>query len=56
MCYLDEKQNNMRKIGTANIIEVMDKYDLLPTHNYKFGSHKDTYKIASDKFIDGFKK
>lgn len=51
MCYLDEKQNNMRKIGTANIIEVMDEYDLLPTHNYKFGSHKDTYKISSDKFI-----
>lgn len=50
ICALDDKQNRMRKIGTANIIEVMDKYDLLPTHNYKFGSHKDTYKIASDKF------
>jgi aldehyde:ferredoxin oxidoreductase len=46
----DTKQNCMRQIGTANIIEVMDKYDLLPTHNYKFGGHKDTYKIASNVF------
>jgi len=47
---LDDKQNRMRQIGTANIIEVMDQYDLLPTHNYKFGCHKDTYKISSKVF------
>lgn len=47
---LDKLQNGMNQIGTANIIEVMDQYDLLPTHNYKFGSHKDTYKIASNVF------
>lgn len=46
----DSKQNCMRQKGTANIIEVMDKYDLLPTHNYKFGSHPDTIKITSDVF------
>jgi aldehyde:ferredoxin oxidoreductase len=46
----DDKQNRMRKIGTANIIEVMDAYDLLPTHNYKFGSHRDTCKIQSKVF------
>jgi len=51
---LDTKQNNMRKIGTANIIEVMDAYDLLPTHNYKFGSHKDTEKIQSKVFIEKY--
>jgi len=44
----------MRKIGTANIIEVMDAYDLLPTHNYKFGSHKDTQKIKSTVFIEKY--
>ncbi len=49
---LDDKQNRMRKIGTANIIEIMDEYDLLPTHNYKFGRHKDTYKINSYVFQD----
>jgi aldehyde:ferredoxin oxidoreductase len=47
---LDAKQNGMRQIGTANIIEVMDQYDLLPTHNYKFGSHPDTFKISSKVF------
>jgi len=47
---LDDKQNRMRQIGTANIIEIMDKYDLLPTHNYKFGGHPDTYKISSKVF------
>lgn len=50
ICKLDDKQNQMRKIGTANIIEIMDQYDLLPTHNYKFGSHPDTRKIESKVF------
>lgn len=47
---LDKLQNGMNQIGTANLIEVMDQYDLLPTNNYKFGSHKDTYKIDSKVF------
>jgi len=51
---LDDEQNGMRKIGTANIIEIMDEYDLLPTHNYKYGNHPDTYKIASTVFIDKY--
>lgn len=46
----DAQQCRMRQIGTANIIEVMDQYDLLPTHNYKFGSHPDTPKISSKVF------
>lgn len=54
MCKLDPKQNNMRKIGTANIIEVMDRYDLLPTHNFKFGGHPDVHKIESKVFIEKF--
>ena len=54
MCKLDSKQNNMRKIGTANIIEVMDRYDLLPTHNFKFGGHPDVYKIESKVFIEKY--
>jgi len=54
MCKLDDKQNGMRKIGTANIIEVMDQYDLLPTHNFKFGSHLHTQEIASTVFIEKY--
>jgi len=44
---LDDKQCRMRKVGTAHLMEVMDDHDLLPTHNYKFGSHKDSPKIDS---------
>lgn len=51
---LDPKQNNMRKIGTANIIEVMDAYDLLPVMNYQYGSHPDTQKIKSTIFIEKY--
>ncbi len=51
---LDSKQNNMRKIGTANIIEVMDAYDLLPVMNYQYGMHPDTQKIKSTIFIEKY--
>lgn len=50
----DEKQNRMRQVGTANIIEVMDDYDLLPTHNFKFGGHPDAKKIYSNVFRDNY--
>lgn len=44
---LDDKQCRMRKVGTAHLMEIMDDHDLLPTHNYKFGSHKDAPRIDS---------
>jgi aldehyde:ferredoxin oxidoreductase len=44
---LDDKQCRMRKVGTAHLMEIMDDHDLLPTHNYKYGSHKDATKIDS---------
>lgn len=54
---LDDSQNQMRKIGTANIVDVMDHFDLLPTHNFRFGSHPETHKIDSkiwkEKFTQG---
>ncbi|MEN8153052.1 MAG: aldehyde ferredoxin oxidoreductase C-terminal domain-containing protein [Acidobacteriota bacterium] len=51
---LDDKQCRMRQVGTAHLTEIMDEYDLLPTHNYKYGSHKDTKNIASDVFYNNF--
>lgn len=50
----DDKQNRMRQVGTANIIEIMDEYDLLPTHNFKFGGHPDAKKIYSNVFRDNY--
>jgi aldehyde:ferredoxin oxidoreductase len=50
----DDKQNQMRKVGTANIVEIMDHFDLLPTHNYRYGSHPDTHKIDSKVWKEAF--
>ncbi|MBN1618346.1 (2Fe-2S)-binding protein [Candidatus Dojkabacteria bacterium] len=47
MATLDPYQCRMREVGTANIVEVMDAYDLLPVMNYKYGQHKDTPKMDS---------
>lgn len=51
---LDDSQCQMRKKGTANIVNVMNDYDLLPTHNFKYGSHKDGIKIHSNIFRDKY--
>lgn len=51
---LDDQQNQMRKVGTANIVEIMDHFDLLPTHNFRYGSHPDTHKIDSSVWKQRF--
>ena len=43
----DDVQCRMRRVGTGNLTEIMNDYDLLPTHNFRFGSHPDTPKIDS---------
>jgi aldehyde:ferredoxin oxidoreductase len=43
----DPVQNSMATKGTPVLVEIMDKFDLLPTHNFKFGAHPDAHKIAS---------
>jgi aldehyde:ferredoxin oxidoreductase len=50
----DDKQCDMRHVGTAHLVEIMDDYDLLPTHNYKFGSHPDTKNISSHVWREMF--
>ncbi|MDX9947896.1 MAG: aldehyde ferredoxin oxidoreductase C-terminal domain-containing protein [Bacteroidales bacterium] len=44
---LDDAQCQMRQVGTAHLVEIMNDHDLLPVHNYKFGSHPEAYKIDS---------
>jgi aldehyde:ferredoxin oxidoreductase len=44
---LDDQQNRMRRVGTAHLVEIMNDYDLLPVHNFRFGSHAETGKIQS---------
>jgi len=36
---LDDKQSEMRTKGTAHLVEIMNDYDLLPIHNFKFGNN-----------------
>jgi aldehyde:ferredoxin oxidoreductase len=44
---LDDKQCQMKQVGTAHLMEIMNDHDLLPVHNYKFGSHPEAFRIDS---------
>ena len=51
---LDHKQARMKEVGTAHLMEIMNDHDLLPTHNYKFGSHPDAVNIDSHAWKERF--
>jgi aldehyde:ferredoxin oxidoreductase len=51
---LDASQNDMRSVGTTCLVEIMDEFDLLPVHNFKFGSHPEAGKIASSVWRERF--
>jgi aldehyde:ferredoxin oxidoreductase len=43
---LDPKQNEMSKIGTTHLVTIMNDHDLLPTHNFRFGQHREAPNIG----------
>ena len=53
----DAVQNRMRNVGTPYLVKIMNDYDLLPVHNFKFGSHPEAERIAGSvwerKFTQG---
>ncbi|MEW5960419.1 MAG: aldehyde ferredoxin oxidoreductase C-terminal domain-containing protein, partial [Chloroflexota bacterium] len=51
---LDDKQNQMRKVGTAHLVEIMDHFDLLPVHNFRYGAHPESGKIDSSTWHKQF--
>ncbi|MFC2169382.1 aldehyde ferredoxin oxidoreductase family protein [Acidobacteriota bacterium] len=51
---LDDSQSRMKQVGTAHLVEIMNDYDLLPTHNFKFGSHPDADNIHSRVWTSRF--
>ena len=51
MATQDPKQNNMRKIGTANTMKTLNDYDILPTHNFKFGGTPNIAEMHPQVFI-----
>jgi aldehyde:ferredoxin oxidoreductase len=40
----------MRKDGTNHLTQVMNDYDILPVHNFRYGAHDDAQKIYSPHF------
>lgn len=44
----DASQNDMRGMGTPYLIEIMDKFDLLPVENFRFGSHPEHGRINGE--------
>jgi aldehyde:ferredoxin oxidoreductase len=56
----DPKQNEMSKVGTAHLVTIMNDYDLLPTHNFRYGQHPqapnlgmEVYRRLFDQGFDG---
>ena len=50
----DAVQCHMRTVGTAHLVEIMNDYDLLPVHNYQYGSHPDADQISSPVYYELF--
>jgi aldehyde:ferredoxin oxidoreductase len=57
---LDPKQNEMARIGTTHLVTIMNDHDLLPTHNFRYGSHPQApnlgqavYRLLFDPGFDG---
>ncbi len=51
---LDDKQNQMRKVGTPYLVGIMNDYDLLPVYNWQYGMHEDAHKIAKTVWMGLF--
>ena len=47
---LDPKQNEMARIGTTHLVTIMNDHDLLPTHNFRYGSHSAAPNLGQEIF------
>ncbi|NPV84866.1 MAG: aldehyde:ferredoxin oxidoreductase [Anaerolineae bacterium] len=52
----DAVQNDMRGTGTPYLVEIMNKFDLLPVQNYRFGADAKASQIAGEKWKAMFDK
>jgi len=57
---LDPKQNEMARVGTTHLVPIMNDFDLLPTHNFRYGQDprasligRDVFKKLFDPGFDG---
>ncbi|MBE3120917.1 MAG: aldehyde:ferredoxin oxidoreductase [Thermoplasmata archaeon] len=51
---LDHVQSRMRETGTSASVDIMQNFNVLPVHNYKFGSHPDAVKIGAEVWRQRF--
>jgi aldehyde:ferredoxin oxidoreductase len=52
----DPKQNQMSLVGTAHLVTIMNDYDLLPTHNFRYGQHPQAPKLGMEVYRGLFDK
>ena len=50
----DDQQCKMRKTGTTYLVQIMSDYDLLPVHNFRYGSHPKAAQIAREVWEQRF--
>jgi len=50
----DSIQNDMRHLGTTNLVETMNKFDLLPVENFRYGADVESEKIAAPYWKERF--
>jgi len=55
---LDPQQNEMARVGTTHLVDIMNDHDCLPVNNFRFGSHPDGKSLGREvyrkKFHPGF--
>lgn len=44
----DASQNDMRHTGTPYLVEIMNRFDLLPIENFRYGSHPEASQINGE--------
>jgi aldehyde:ferredoxin oxidoreductase len=50
----DAVQNDMRHTGTPYLVEIMDRFDLLPVENFRFGAHPDHKHMVGEYWKAAF--
>jgi aldehyde:ferredoxin oxidoreductase len=50
----DKVQNNMGENGTPYLVEIMNKFDLLPIENFRFGSDPRSSQLAGEVWREKF--
>ncbi len=50
----DKIQNNMGENGTPYLVEIMNKFDLLPVENFRFGSDARSSQLAGEVWREKF--